>query len=144
MGDLEKFKSDLMSANDFFSKIEFFNFYSLDLRFANQLGDEFQFGIYDGPLEYKRRRYKLSVWDRSGRTSVFSKLIPEDLKDRENFISNLFDITKDYTNGIIHCSDCDEIAKYTDVYKHKYFTGIYCDNCWNSKWKAIEAKENYN
>lgn len=52
----------------------------------------------------------------------------------------------DLLNGIIHCSDCGKPMDRNEVkgYKRHYFAGAYCQTCWDSKWKAIEARETYN
>lgn len=51
-------------------------------------------------------------------------------------------ITREYLDGIIHCSDCDKTIFKNEI-AGRYFAGVYCDECWNGKWKAIESKENY-
>ncbi len=45
--------------------------------------------------------------------------------------------------GKAHCSDCQEIMVMSEK-GGRYFGGIYCQGCWDGKWKAIEAKETYN
>lgn len=53
------------------------------------------------------------------------------------------DITSKNLAGIISCSGCGEDIKEEDV-AGNYFAGRYCKNCWETKYKKIEASENYN
>ena len=49
---------------------------------------------------------------------------------------------EDYSHEIIRCSDC-EVAMSKDEIAGRYFAGVYCSDCWERKWKAIEAAETY-
>jgi hypothetical protein len=53
-------------------------------------------------------------------------------------------VLDDFSMGIVRCSDCGSKQKFSLIERNRYFAGIYCDDCWNRKWKAIEAKEDYN
>ena len=45
-----------------------------------------------------------------------------------------------FKQGLIRCADCGKIMNYEENRSHRYFAGLYCDECWNGKWKAIEAQ----
>ena len=116
-----------------------------NLRFSNIFGTEFAFDLCKHThMTTKETWYDLSVWDTYGRTAVISGIVPQDIHERSAFIKKVLDTTEEFTQGKIHCSDCGTLVDYQEVHRNNYFAGIYCDDCWNRKWKAIEAKENYN
>ena len=61
----------------------------------------------------------------------------------EEFIKWIEKVTEEYCKGIVHCSDCGREIHKNEI-AGRYFAGIYCKNCWEGKWKAIEAREDYN
>lgn len=64
----------------------------------------------------------------------------------DDFINWIENITKEYCENKIHCSDCGkEIIndRCDGGIAGRYFAGIYCKDCWERKWKAIEANGNY-
>ena len=42
----------------------------------------------------------------------------------------------------VNCSACDKEITYNEI-AGRYFAGIYCKECWENKYKEIEAKETY-
>jgi formamidopyrimidine-DNA glycosylase len=54
----------------------------------------------------------------------------------------MFNLCEDYGRGYVRCSDCETKIKTSEI-AGRYFAGVYCKDCWDGKWKAIEAKENY-
>jgi len=58
-------------------------------------------------------------------------------------IKELFARLDLYDAGQAHCSDCQEVMDMK-LMGGRYFGGIYCQSCWDNKWKAVEAKETYN
>lgn len=60
----------------------------------------------------------------------------------DGFIYWIENITKEYCDGDIHCSSCGQQIKQKEI-AGRYFAGIYCKDCWESKYKDIEAKETY-
>lgn len=146
MGDLGEFIEKLEEASKAVKRaVGENNRGSVKIRFSNGYGTEFAFMLSKHThMTTKETWYDLSVWDSLGHTSVISGIVPENSKERQAFIKKVVDFTEEYTRGKIHCSDCGKIVNYHDVQNNRYFAGIYCDDCWNRKWKAIEAKENYN
>ena len=63
--------------------------------------------------------------------------IPDD-----DFIEWIENITYEYINGIVHCSDCNKSLKEEEI-AGRFFAGIYCKECWEKEWKEREAKETY-
>lgn len=61
----------------------------------------------------------------------------------EEFIKWIEKVTKEYCEGVVHCSDCGREIKKSEI-AGRYFAGIYCKDCWKSKWRETEAKETYN
>ena len=105
----------------------------------NSYGDEFKFLI---TKEFKTD-YILNIWSKSD--EIIEKAL---LKDYRPYLIDLQihvnDVLDRYSRGYIVCSDCGTEHKREEIKKNRCSAGIYCDNCWNKKWKAIEAKETYN
>lgn len=84
----------------------------------------------------------MQLWGQNGLTSICyynSKLSTD-----EN-IKKMVEYFDDYLAGFIHCSDCGKKFPAAECahYRRSYFAGRYCQDCWDNKWKAIEAKETY-
>jgi len=86
--------------------------------------------------------WQLSVWDASGQISIFDNPIPS-LNKRE-FIRDLQKACEMWRNREIYCSDCGKPISWIENNSHSYFASVFCTDCWERKWKAIEAKETYN
>lgn len=97
----------------------------------------FSFSVYCG----KNNSVSIYIWDCDGVLSIGSyhqkqlqimKSTLENIKvDLDNFIDNK-----------IHCSGCNMLINMKDV-AGSYYAGRYCKDCWENKYKAIEAAENY-
>ena len=61
---------------------------------------------------------------------------------RNRLVDKLAKTITDKENGIVECSDCEKKIKINEI-AGRYFAGIYCKDCWENKWQAIEAKETY-
>ena len=145
MGDLDKFIEELKEVGNAVKVAVDHKWANPNIRFSNIYGTEFSFGLYGHThLITKQTWYDLSVWDSRGSTSIISGIIPEDSSEREAFVKKVLDTSEHFTAGKIHCSDCGKLVNYHEVNGNRYFAGIYCNECWERKWKAIEAKENYN
>ncbi len=144
-GNLDEFVSELKEASNAVKVAVDYKWANGNIRFSNIYGTEFSFMLSKHEhLTTKKTWYDLSVWDAYGSTSIISGIVPENSKERQAFIEKVIAFSEEFTKGKIHCSDCGKIVNYNDVRGNRYFAGIYCDDCWNSKWKEIEAKENYN
>jgi hypothetical protein len=88
----------------------------------------------------------LTVWDSTGGLTIASGCLPvqnEEPLIRAKAVRKYTKRMEEFSSGLIHCSDCDDTIKIHEI-AGKYFAGGYCEKCWSGKWKAIEAKENYN
>lgn len=86
-----------------------------------------------------------SLWDDFSQ-SLGSFKVDINKPPKDDFIEWIENTTKEYCENKIHCSDCGkEIVndRCDGGIAGRYFAGIYCKDCWERKWKAIEANENY-
>ena len=60
----------------------------------------------------------------------------------EEFVKWIEEITYEYINDLVHCSDCRKLIKKSEI-AGNYYAGIYCKDCWEKEWKEREANENY-
>ncbi len=133
--DLEKIRKELKSV----SKYQFDNDFC---RFSNIFGTEFKFHINERYYqEIPSGDFNLNIWDYTGRIIVFCRTIPKE--NRDFFIKSLLEICEKWSNGEMQCCGCRKWISYSENESHHYFAGIYCDECWENKYRAIEAKENY-
>lgn len=65
-------------------------------------------------------------------------------KTIEDFKKAEQDAIANFENGMLKCSGCGKLVRYEDARKNRYFAGLYCNHCWETKYKAIEASETYN
>lgn len=103
--------------------------------FVDNNNNKYYLSIYDGILclwDIKDRSLGRFRIGEDGMNSPISKECYDWLKDK---------ISK-YSQGIVECSDCGKEIKKDEI-AGRYFAGIYCSECWNSKWKYIEARETY-
>lgn len=89
----------------------------------------------NGEIEYNGVLYA----DNGG--TMLAQSISKNLNDYYNLER---EAVKLFQDGKIHCADCGKLMNYEENRSHRYFAGLYCDECWNGKWKAIEAEETYN
>lgn len=109
---------------------------------TNIYGDPYTWSWYTSPQGHG----SLHVWNSTGNTQIALVSFPDNLseKERRGLVNGVVKRMEEFSVGYIHCSDCGEKIKYHDETGGRYFAGIYCQKCWDGKWKAIEAKENYN
>ena len=93
----------------------------------------FKLGIY---------RDSIAIWDEKGTTSLGEIQYDKESTTFNEVYNYLHNIMDEYCKGLIHCSDCEKLIPMKDVAGH-YFAGSYCRDCWERKWKEIEAKETY-
>lgn len=88
---------------------------------------------------------EMSLWANKGMVSLGQDLIIEATEDKSvvqiatDLAVNRFN---DWLNGFVRCCDCGKLITREDV-AGSYFAGVYCTDCWEGKWKAIEANETY-
>jgi hypothetical protein len=113
------------------------------IRWSNIFGDEFAFHVY---LQPNKKNWSFTVWDYKGNTSLGTNYQPVIDSDTDIMSKDVYDwfkkITENYTHNIVSCSACNKQINKADI-AGRYFAGIYCKHCWETKYKAIEAKETY-
>ena len=147
-GDLQKFQKELEDIRIQLKKISEYAYDNNIARFSNIYGTEFSFLISEkSKWDNKNRKFiklgifELFIWDYIGSTSIFHSIIPQE--NRNEFIREILNICEEWSKGKKKCSDCGKWISYLENQNHRYFAGIYCDDCWNRKWKAIEKAESY-
>lgn len=100
--------------------------------------------LFDIYLSEHRNKLKITFYSKSLyiTSADFDKY--DDPSQIRKIVSKAMKVINDYGNGIVFCADCGLEQKLSDVYSNRYFGGVYCDNCWNKKWKKIAEKETYN
>jgi|WetSurMetagenome_2_1015567.scaffolds.fasta_scaffold00049_31 hypothetical protein len=118
---------------------------TFDVNGIRQFESNFVTDIYGHPFSWMFHNDMLNIWDAVGSDLVAkANFVDGDEKGRQSAINKVIERMEDYTKGYIHCSDCDTKIKRHGEVGGRYFAGVYCQKCWDGKWKAIEAKENYN
>lgn len=93
-----------------------------------------------------KTEWEICIWDETGNTTVINIKFP--LIDREtdkmsNEIYNkIIAACENFRRGTGICSCCKQELKLENI-AGRYFAGIYCSHCWETKYKAIEAAETY-
>lgn len=127
----EGLEKDLNLLHNHQMKVNKYRWGNTHFRFSNIFGDEFAFQIYGSTLH---------VWNAYGHVSLGHW----DLSNNPNkAVNEILETSEHWTRGEVRCSDCGNWMNYQENNKQHYFAGVYCLSCWNGKWKAIEAKENY-
>lgn len=117
-------------------KITYVNEVSLFFQYKNKL-----FTFHISPTQPLHPFSTLYVWDEKGIQSLGSWSFSEpDIPI--SIINNVEKNLDHYLLGEVQCADCgDWISKKS---LNRYFAGVYCDVCWNTKgWKEKEARETY-
>jgi len=148
-GNLHEFVDTLEIIRKDLKKISGYQFDNPHFRVSNIYGTEFAFQIHEKSKWNNVDRkfdglgiFELSMWDYTGGTAIFDGVIPAD--NRQEFIDGFLAICDKWSIGEKKCSDCKKWINYAENRSHRYFAGIYCSECWERKWKAVEAAENYN
>jgi hypothetical protein len=148
-GDLHQFIDDLEENRKKLKEISGYTFDNSYFRFDNIYGTEFSFHINEKSIWNSKERkfdklgiFDIGVWDYTGRIHVFDGKIPNE--NRNEFINDLFSVCEKWSKGEKKCDDCGKWINYQENKSHRYFAATYCTECWERKWKAVEAAENYN
>ena len=98
---------------------------------------------YEGKARIEIGTASIHVWDESGGESILTiEQGPWNDAPTISLLDSLYDTIKKYESGVIHCSDCGKPINKGEI-AGSYFAGRYCSECWENKWKAIEARETY-
>jgi hypothetical protein len=115
---------------------------TFDVNGIRQFESNFVTDIYGHPYTWMFHGHTLNIWDVVGSTQIAVAHFKDG--DRQKIVNEVIKRMEEFSCGWVHCSDCDTKFKYNNHEGGSYFAGIYCQKCWDGKWKAIEAKENYN
>ena len=115
---------------------------------SNIFGDFFSISIHFVNNQRTNKKYwEIYVWDAKGNTSIIN-FTQDSINKEEDVLSDqnyniLTKYTEDFSRGKVRCSDCKKEINHSEI-AGRYFAGVYCNECWERKWKVIEAKETYN
>ena len=84
----------------------------------------------------------VAFWDITSTKSVFN-LTSKELTIIEKQVNEIQKHLENYCNGIIECSECHKELQLGKDIAGSYYAGVYCNHCWETKWKGIEARDNY-
>ena len=90
--------------------------------------------------------WEINLWDDTGSLAIGQ--IKQDMINAEtDVLSNenyakMDKMTKDFHRGTVRCSGCGKDTNSKNN-PRRFYAGIYCESCWEGKYKAMEAKENY-
>lgn len=103
---------------------------------SNTYGDLFKFLVIESRF--------ITIW--SQRDEVLVKKVDLDVSVVQVWtnIRSAFKKLEQYSAGQIDCSHCGKEVDIGCVSKNRYYAGVYCNECWERDYKALEAKENYN
>lgn len=84
------------------------------------------------------------LWDYTGNHALYSVKVKCDMYNvpAKESVEKIIEIMDMYSRDEVHCGDCNKIIKKSDI-AGNYFAGHYCSICWETKWKAVEARETY-
>lgn len=97
----------------------------------------FQFSLY-----IDRGHCSLAIYDLHSQ-SIFSGGGAIDSDEWYQTLELASQSLKDAEKGYYTCHGCNDLIKENEI-AGRYFASVFCDVCWDTKWRAIEAKETYN
>lgn len=58
--------------------------------------------------------------------------------------NTIMEVCNDFRNKkIVHCSNCEKEANFEDVKGNRYNAGVYCNECWERRYRKLAKEENY-
>lgn len=97
---------------------------------------------------YKDGKYKkqksgsFSLWDDNSRKVGEYHIDDFSSIPSAEFVKWVDEITKLYCDGTIHCSKCGKPIR-KEAIAGRFFSGVYCSECWEGGIKQQEARETY-
>lgn len=103
--------------------------------------------MYEG-VEYEegrsRNTWAAHLYDITGCTGLgnwaYTAAADEPVPERVR--KGVADRAEKWLARTVHCSDCDKLIEFEDV-AGRYFSGLFCEPCWEETWKEVEARETY-
>lgn len=142
---LNEYEKDFLS---FRNKWIGYNLGNSSVLYQSKNGNKYTISIYPDFRYEGRNRVEVGtasfhVWDEQGAESILTiEHGPWNDAPTVSLLDSLYNTIKDYENGIIYCSDCGKPINKSEI-AGSYFAGRYCEHCWNTKWRDIEARETY-
>ena len=111
---------------------------------ASFLGEVKLYGEKHPTWGYDTNIWEWHIWDVTGNHTlgIGMFLSEPDQPMPKDLIRELIKICDDFNHDICTCSGCGKKINKTDI-AGAYFAGRYCTHCWETKYRAIEARENY-
>lgn len=146
MGDLNEFCASLELTTQAVIEATGYPYSNIETSFNVTSGDKYTFMLSE-EMDCKnpddiRRWHDISIWADSGNLILYQAHLTD--SNRKAVVKEIMVRTREHASGNVHCSGCDKLVAQKEVSRNRYFAGIYCNDCWEGKWKAIEAKETYN
>ena len=113
---------------------------------ARKNGSDFPHAIINGKeyiIHYYERgpkapaKHELCIWDTKERS-----LLQQSFTTMEAAKNAGVERIQKYDQGYICCCGCGEYIKLEDI-AGNIFAGQYCKECWENKYRAVEANMNY-
>ena len=105
------------------------------IKYKNKL---FSFSTY---CEKKNNSVSIHIWNDNGDLSI-SNYYQKQPEITKSMLENIKVDLNNFIDNKIHCSGCNMLIDMKDV-AGSYYAGRYCKDCWENKYKAIEAADNY-
>jgi len=100
--------------------------------------------LYSFMISPDRDGYFITVWDITGTRQIWKGAV---VLDENGYMSNeqideVMDRLRNFSDNRVKCSGCDE---WTDVRDNsrRFYASIYCEKCWEKRYKKKAEKENY-
>lgn len=144
-----KSEDSLQGIQNKFKKICSYKWANSNVKWSNVYGHLFSIQVHKIKYSYKSTKlgWNIHIWDHTGTTTIISLI--QSVKDENNdYLTKdnyklICNSTERFVKGFINCSDCGNEIKQIEK-GGRYFAGTYCQECWDRKWKEIEARETYN
>lgn len=112
---------------------------NIEIKISNSFGECFATHIYQSPQGY----ITVTIWDERGHIALGTYEMTENgFADGED--RRMAKVMNNWTRGFMPCCGCGKEINYQEKKSQHYFAGVYCDECWESKYRELEANESYN
>ena len=98
------------------------------------------------PNVFESNAWEIMIWNSAGDPQVYKTgyfIADPDQPIPEPILEGILKALYNYIQGIIKCHGCGKEISFGQI-AGAYFAGRYCEKCWESKFRKLEAKESYN
>ena len=137
-GDIQQFATELEQMRIKIKEVSGFTWDNSTCRFSNIYGTEFKFSMHPD-----KENIHLTVWGLESQQLLYISIPIQG--DRAPAIKKILEIADLWTYGKMHCSNpaCNKEMFYRENAGHRFYAGIYCQECWDSQFHHLAATENY-